>query len=263
MAKPFLSVVIPAYNEAKRLPLTLIDIDKHLRAQDWSYEIIVVDDGSKDATAEITRRFLPLVRGLKLIDNKVNHGKGAVVRQGMLAAKGTIRLFTDADNSTSIDQFSKMLPHFLAKGESASGGKESYDIVIGSRDVPGARLEPPQAWYRRILGKLGNLFIQLLLLRGIWDTQCGFKAFSEEAALEIFPLLKIDRWGFDIEILSLARALGFRIKEMPVVWVNDPFSHVKPAAYLQVLWETIKIRWWLRRGKYPLRRQELPNHDRQ
>ncbi|MDP3947313.1 MAG: glycosyltransferase family 2 protein [bacterium] len=251
MAKPFLSVVIPAYNEAKRIPLTLIDVDKHLRAQDFSYEIIVVNDGSRDATAEIVSRFIPLVRNLKLIDNKVNRGKGAVVRQGMQAAKGAIRLFTDADNSTSIDQFNKMLPHF----------KEGYDVVIGSRDVPGARLEPPQRWYKRLFGNLGNLFIQTLLLRGIWDTQCGFKAFREEAVEEIFPMLKIDRWGFDIEILSLAKALGYRVKEIPVVWVNDPFSHLKLTGYLQVLWETVKIRWWLSRGKYPLRRQELPNDE--
>jgi dolichyl-phosphate beta-glucosyltransferase len=180
------------------------------------------------------------VRNLKLIDNKVNRGKGAAVRQGMLSAKGTIRLFTDADNSTSIDQFNKMLPHF----------KEGYDIVIGSRDIAGARLEPPQPLIRRILGNLGNLFIQTLLLRGIWDTQCGFKAFREEVAEKIFPLCRIDRWGFDIEILALARMLGYHIKEIPVVWVNDPYSHVKPSAYLQVLWETIKIRWWLWRGRY-------------
>lgn len=242
MAKPFLSVVIPAYNEAKRLPLTLIDIDKHLRASGWSYEIIVVDDGSKDTTAEIVRRFIPLVKNLKLIENKANHGKGAAVRQGMLAAKGAIRLFTDADNSTSVDQFAKMLPHF----------KEGCDVVICSRDIEGARLEPPQKWHKRLLGNLGNLFIQALLLRGIWDTQCGFKAFREEAVEEIFPMGKIDRWGFDIEMLSLARALRYRIKEIPVVWVNDPRSHVKPLAYLQVLWETIKIRWWLSHGKYPL-----------
>ncbi|OGY97227.1 MAG: hypothetical protein A2128_01245 [Candidatus Liptonbacteria bacterium GWC1_60_9] len=250
MAKPFLSVVIPAYNEAKRIPLTLIDIDKHLHACDFSYEIIVVDDGSKDATAEIVNRFIPLVRNLKLIDNKVNRGKGAVVRQGMLAAKGALRLFTDADNSTSIDQFNKMLPHF----------KEGYDIVIGSRDVEGARLEPPQPWHKRLLGNLGNLFIQTVLLPGIWDTQCGFKAFREEAVEEIFPMLTIDRWGFDIEILSLARAQGYRIKEVPVVWVNDPHSHVKPTAYLQVLWETITIRWRLYRGRYPLRHPALPEN---
>jgi len=112
----------------------------------------------------------------------------------------------------------------------------------------------------RLLGNLGNLFIQTVLLPGIWDTQCGFKAFREEAVEEIFPMLTIDRWGFDIEILSLARAQGYRIKEVPVVWVNDPHSHVKPTAYLQVLWETITIRWRLYRGRYPLRHPALPEN---
>ncbi len=176
MPKPFLSVIIPAYNEAKRLPLTLIDIDKHLDEQEYSYEIIVVNDGSTDDTAEIVRRFIPLINNLKLIDNQENKGKGAVVRQGMLSAKGLWRLFMDADNSTSIVEFNKMIPYF----------KSGYSVVIGSRDVKGARLMPPQPFYKRILGNIGNLIIQIFLVPGIWDTQCGFKCLSEEAAEKIF-----------------------------------------------------------------------------
>jgi len=243
MARPFLSVIIPAYNEAKRLPLTLIDIDKHLEDQEYSYEILVVNDGSTDETAEIVNRFMPLVENLKLIDNKENKGKGAVVRQGMLLAKGTWRLFMDADNSTSIVEFNKMIPYF----------KDGYEVVIGSRDVRGARMLPPQIFYKRWLGDLGNLFIQALLLPGIWDTQCGFKCFSDEAAEKFFHLTKINRWGFDAEALALAKELGYKIKEMPVFWVNDPRTHVRLSAYLQVLWEVVKVRWWLLGNSYGLK----------
>ncbi|MEK7568051.1 MAG: dolichyl-phosphate beta-glucosyltransferase [Patescibacteria group bacterium] len=238
--KPYLSVIIPAYNEAKRLPLTLIDVDKHLSRADFSYEIIVVNDGSKDATSEIVKRFSHLIKNLRLIDNKENHGKGWVVRQGMLEAKGNVRIFTDADNSTSIDQFFKMMPHF----------KEGYDVVIGSRDIEGSRLVPPQPAYKRFAGNIGNLIIQVLLLPGIWDTQCGFKAFSEEAAEKIFKIAKIDRWGFDVEALALAKEFGYKIKEIPVVWVNDLSSHVSASAYLQVLLEVLKIKWLLITKKY-------------
>ncbi|MDE2001151.1 MAG: glycosyltransferase family 2 protein [Patescibacteria group bacterium] len=240
MAKPFLSVIIPAYNEAKRLPLTLVDIDRHLEQQEYSYEIVVVNDGSTDETAEIVRRFIPLVENLKLIDNAENKGKGAVIRQGMLAAKGTWRLFMDADNSTSVVEFNKMIPYF----------KEGYEVVFGSRTIRGARTLPPQPIYKRFLGHIGNLIIQALLLPGVWDTQCGFKCFSDEAAEKVFSVAKIDRWGFDAEALALARMFGYPIKEMPVFWSNDTRTHVTMTTYLQVLAETAKIRWWLWRKAY-------------
>lgn len=242
MAKPYLSVIIPAYNEAKRLPLTLIDADRHLSEQEYSYEIIVVSDGSTDATAEVVGRFQPLIENLKLIDNKENRGKGAVVRQGMLAAKGNWRVFMDADNSTAIVEFNKMLPYL----------DEGYEVIIGSRAVRGAKMSPPQAIIKRIAGRLGNWFVRWILLKGIKDSQCGFKCFSEEAAKRIFSLARIDRWGFDIEALALARALGYKIKEMPVYWVNDPRSHVRFTSYFQVFWEAAKVRWWLWRKAYKL-----------
>lgn len=242
MAKPYLSVIIPAHNEAKRLPLTLIDVDKHLSQQEYSYEIIVVNDGSTDATAEIVRRFSLLIENLKLIDMPENQGKGAAVRQGMLSAKGNWRIFMDADNSTSISEFQKMIPYF----------RENYEVIIGSRAIKGAKLRPPQPIHRQILGKLGNFFIQIFLLRGIWDSQCGFKCFSEQAAERIFALTRINRWGFDIEALALAKTLGYKIKELPIFWANNPHSQVKAFAYLQVLWETIKIWWWLKKNKYNL-----------
>ncbi len=239
--KPYLSVIIPAYNEAKRLPPTLVDIDRHLSERDFSYEIIVVDNNSKDSTPDIVRRFSSLIKNLKLLEYRTP-GKGGAVAYGMIHAQGSFRIFVDADNSTSIDQFDKMIPYF----------KEGYGVVVGSRDIPGAKLIPPQPWYKQIGGNLGNLVIQILLLPGMWDTQCGFKAFSEEAALQVFPRLKTNRWAFDVEVLALAKRLGFRIKEIPVTWVNDPFSKVKLSTYIQVLYEVVKIKWWMIRGAYSL-----------
>lgn len=241
--KPYLSIIIPTYNEARRLPQTLIDIDFRLQNANFTYEIIVVDDGSKDATIEVAEKFSKMIKNLRFIENEKNKGKGGVVKQGMLQAKGHVRLFTDADNSTSIDQFNKMIDYF----------KQGYQVVIGSRDIKGAKLEPAQAFYKRWLGNIGNLIIQILVLPGLKDTQCGFKAFSEEAAQRIFPLIKINRWAFDIEVLALAKALGYKIKEIPVIWKNDLESKVKLSAYLQVLAEVVKIRTWLWKNEYKLK----------
>ncbi len=240
MAQPYLSIIIPAYNEAERIAETLLDMDKRLAAVPYSYEIMVVNDGSTDKTAEVVEGMKKLVRNLKLVTIAENGGKGGTVRRGMLLAGGQVRLFTDADNSTSIDHFDKMLPFF----------KEGYDIVIGSRAVKGARLDPAEPIYKQIPGKLGNLFIQALLLPGVWDTQCGFKAFTAESAQKIFEFSRIKGWGFDVEILSLAKKMGYRMKEIPVHWVNDTRSHVNAMAYLKVLLETCTIRWWLWRGSY-------------
>ncbi len=239
--KPYLSVIIPSYNEAKRLSLTLIDIDRHLSKADFFYEIIVVDNNSTDATKEIAEKFSRLIKNLKVIEC-LTRGKGAAVKAGMLEANGKIRLFMDADNSTSVDQFFKMIPYF----------NEGYDIVIGSRDIKGAKLIPPQPWSKRIAGNLGNLFIQFMLLPGIWDTQCGFKAFTGEAAEKIFSIMKTFHWGFDVEILALAKRMDYKIKEIPVIWVNNPFSKVSSLAYLQVLWEVVKIKWWIITKKYAI-----------
>jgi dolichyl-phosphate beta-glucosyltransferase len=244
--KPYLSVIIPAYNEANRLPATLIDIDKHLREADFDYEILVVNDGSEDNTADIVRKFEPIVKGLRLAGRDINRGKGYTVREGMREAKGKFRLFTDADNSTSIDHFFKMIPYL----EGTEGQK--YDIVIGSRDIKGSKLIPPQPWYRRIMGNVGNIIIQVLLLPGIWDTQCGFKCFSEEAADRIFPLMKINRWAIDVEALALGKRFGYKIKEIPITWVNDTRSTVKSSAYLGVLRDVLKIRLWLWTNKYKI-----------
>ncbi|MBI2011110.1 MAG: glycosyltransferase family 2 protein [Candidatus Colwellbacteria bacterium] len=242
MSRPYLSVIIPARNEAQRLPLTLIDIDRHLSEAGFPYEIIVADNNSTDSTPEIVERFSQLIPNLKLLRVEAV-GKGGTVKAAMLEAQGEYRLFTDADNSTSIDQFLKMQVYL----------KQGYDVVIGSRVIKGAKMAPPQGILKRVMGKMGNLFIQLMVLPGFWDTQCGFKVFSEAAVKKIFPIQRISGWGFDIELLALAKRFSFRIKEIPVIWVNDPHSKVGIMGYFTTLLDTVKIRWWLWRNAYGLK----------
>lgn len=243
----FLSVIIPAYNEEKRIGKTLLAVDHYLAKQKFDYEILAVIDGATDKTAEVVNNFRQMVRNLRLIDNKQNHGKGWVVRQGMLEAHGEIRLFMDADNATTLDHFDKMLPLF----------RDGYEVVIGSRDskdARGAKQAVPQPLFKRILGNAGNVLIQIFAVPGIWDTQCGFKAFSAKAAKAIFSKTRIDRWGMDIEILALTRKLGFKIGKIPVYWVNDAASLVKLSGYLAVFKELFQIWWWMLTDKYNLKK---------
>lgn len=238
--KPYLSVIIPAYNEAKRLPITLLDMQKKLANVDFPYEIIIVDNNSTDHTKDVIGRFAHLWEELQLTECKIQ-GKGASVRVGMLQAKGEYRAFMDADNSISVDQIVNTLPYF----------KEGYGVVIGSRDVKGAKHDQPL--YRRLAGNIGNLIIQTMLLPGLWDTQCPLKIFTAEAAEKIFPIIKVKHWGFDVEILALAKKMGYKIKEIPANFINDPNSKIKASAYLEVLWEVVKIRWWLWTNKYEIK----------
>ena len=255
-----LSVIIPAYNEERRLPKTLEEIDKYLSKQDYDYEIIVVSDGSKDKTAEVVESLKSQISNLKIIDNKKNNGKGFVVRQGLMEAKGDFRLFTDADNSTSIDQVEKMWPEFaealpnLTPRPTSRGSalEKGADIVIGSRDVKGAVLEPPQPWLRQvILGEGFKLFRKLII--GLWeveDTQCGFKCFTKKVAEDIFSKCKINKFAFDPEILILAKRFGYKIKEVPVYWKNDLESKVKFKSILKMALDLFKIRYYLISRKY-------------
>jgi dolichyl-phosphate beta-glucosyltransferase len=239
----FLSVIVPAYNEAERLPKTLERFNTYLSATGFTYEILVALDGPSDRTREVLRKMLPEIPHLKVIDRPVNHGKGFTVKEGMLTAAGRIRLFADADNSTDIAHFEKMQPFF----------NEGYDLVIASRnskDAPNAEEAVPQAWYKRWTGRLGNLIVQLFAVPGIWDTQCGFKAFRAEVAERIFSSTEIDGWGFDIEVLALARAFNYKIGIIPAHWINDPRSHVRPFDYLRVLGDTLRVRANLRADKY-------------
>ncbi len=237
----YLSIIIPAYNEEKRLPKTLEAINDYLIKQNYQYEILVVNDGSKDKTAEVVRGLTSVIQNLKLVDNKINQGKGAVVRQGMLEAKGEYRLFTDADNSTSIDQVEKMWPEF----------EKGFDIVIGSRDAKGAVLDPPQNFFRSFVGDAFRLLRKIIV--GLWkieDSQCGFKCFTKEAAEQIFPKCKINRFAFDPEILLIAKKMGYKVKEIPVYWKNDPDSKVKFKSMIKMGIDLLKIRWYLISGKY-------------
>lgn len=236
----FLSVVIPAYNEEHRIAHTLAALDAYFKKQIFDYEILVVSDGSKDKTAELVRAHEARIKGLRLVDNQANHGKGYVVRQGMREAQGKFRLFMDADNSVSIEYFDEFLPYF----------SQGYDVVIGSIEVAGATIEEHAAWYRRLLGHWAKLLIRLLAIWGIHDTQRGFKVFSARAAQEVFALQTITRWGFDIEILVIAKRLGYKIKELPVQWHNPGESKVGLSAYVTTLKELLKIRWNMMTGVY-------------
>lgn len=241
----YLSVVIPAYNESERIVKTLRAVFSFFQNQPYSYEILVVSDGSRDNTAEVVRGLETEIPSLRLIDRKENKGKGYTVREGMLAAKGKIRLFTDADNSTDISYFEKMRPLF----------DKEYDIVISTRDskdAEGAGQKIPQPFLKRVLGNMGNLYIQILAVPGIWDTQNGFKAFRDYAAEKIFRASKIDRWAFDVEALALARKFKYKIGIIPVQWENDCMSHVKLSGYVKSLLEVAKIRWNFLAGKYNL-----------
>ena len=240
-----LSVIVPAYNEAARLPKTLSRLQEYLAGKSFTYEILVVLDGPTDATLDVLGRLSKQIDYLGIIDRRLNRGKGYTVKEGMLAARGQIRLFTDADNSTDIDHFDKMKPLF----------DQGCDIVIASRnaaDAAGAAQVVSQAWYKRAIGRLGNRLVQVVAVPGIWDTQCGFKAFRAEAAERIFSQTTLDRWGFDIEVLALAQRLNYKIGIVPARWLNDDRSHVKMSDYLRVLGDTFTVRRNLLTGKYNL-----------
>jgi dolichyl-phosphate beta-glucosyltransferase len=236
----YLSIIVPAYNEEKRIGKTIFAINEYLQKQNYSYEIIVSDDGSKDSTVELVKNLGEKIENLRVIDNKENHGKGYVVRQGIMQAKGEYRLFMDADNATTVDQVENLLPFF----------KDGYDVVIGDRDLKESEIKKHQSRFKEILGDMGNILIQTLAVPGIKDTQCGFKCFSAKFAENIFPKLKVDRWGFDIEILALARKFGYKIKTVPVVWINDEESKVSMSGYINTLKELFQIKWNLISGKY-------------
>lgn len=237
----YLSVVIPAYNEEKRIAKTLIAVDNFLRQQSYESEILVISDGSKDGTVDLAKNLQTQVKNLRVIDEKINHGKGWAVRRAMLEAKGEIRLFMDADNSTTIDQITNFLPYF----------KEGYKVVIGSRRAAGAVIAVKQPWIRDFLGGVFRLIVHLLVPLGITDSQAGFKAFTQEATEVVFKKQTIFRWAFDVEILAITKKLGFKIKEVPIYWINDTKSHVKISGMIKMLLEVWRVRLnlWVRKYK--------------
>ncbi|OGN08455.1 MAG: hypothetical protein A2750_01905 [Candidatus Yanofskybacteria bacterium RIFCSPHIGHO2_01_FULL_45_42] len=235
-----LSVIIPAYNEEKRILSTLGSVSLYLQKQPYDYEIIVVNDGSSDRTASVVESLKSKVQSLRIIDKEKNQGKARAVQAGILAAQGVLRLFMDADNSTKIENLDKMIPYI----------NEGYDVVIASIGTSGAKVAGAEPFYKRLLGKLGNLWIRLCVLPGVKDTQRGFKLFTAQAVEKIFPEMRTSGWGFDVELLALARRFSYKIKEVPIEWRNPPGSKVSLWSYPKVFFQVLKIRWNLRTGKY-------------
>ena len=243
-----LSIIVPAYNEAERILPTLQRMVEYSKLQSYATEIIVVDDGSRDETRQVVSEFAaqnPIVRLEKYDDENgapLNRGKGFAVRWGMLRASGNYRLFSDADLSTPIEDIEKLWP-LLKDGK--------CEIAIASRALPQSNLTVHQPWYREAMGRTFNKFVQLLIVPGIQDTQCGFKLFEGECASRIFDACVIDGFGFDTEVLFLARKWQYRVLEVGVTWQHREQSRVNPlVAPIQMLREIVQVRKNDRRGLY-------------
>jgi dolichyl-phosphate beta-glucosyltransferase len=246
MSAPYLSIVIPAYNEAQRLPKTIERVLQFLGTWGRPAEVIVVDDGSKDDT--IARAKAAGGDRIVVSPNEGNRGKGFSVRRGMLLARGEYRLMTDADLSTPIEEVDRLL------ARAALG----YDVVIASRAMQGANVEIRQPWYRENMGRVFNLFVRTLTGLHLQDTQCGFKLFSARAAEDAFGACLLDGFSFDVEALYVANRRGYRIAELPVTWRNDEATRVgvfrdSTRMFLDLL--RIRQNDWA--GRYPARKSEV------
>lgn len=242
------SIVLPAYNEGARIGATLQKILNFAAVCGWSLEVIVVNDGSTDNTAELVRQHAIHNPMLRLVENPGNRGKGYSVRNGMLHAQGDTLIFSDADLSSPIEEASKLI--FALE--------DGADIAIGSRWLEPELQTTRQPLRRQIFGRMFNLALRLILGLHFKDTQCGFKAFSRQAVEAIFPLQKIERWGFDPEILFLAKTLGFKVKEVPVAWAHREGGGINPVRDgIRMLGEMLRIRWNSLTGKYKARQSEL------
>ena len=241
----FLSVVIPAHNEARRLPNTLPKVLDFLRSQPYKSEIIVVENGSVDGTLEIAQRFAAEAPDMVRVFHEEMRGKGLAVRRGMLEARGKYRFLCDADLSMPIEELPRFLPPQL----------EDFDIAIASRELPQSRRIGEPA-YRHIIGRAFNLMVQAMALPGLKDTQCGFKCFRDEVAEDLFSVQTLPGMSFDVEILFVARRRGYRIVEVPISWYFDPDSRVRLVGdSLRMAWDLLTIRWNALRGMYERRAQ--------
>lgn len=245
----FLSVIIPSYNEESRLPNTLKNAIQFLSQKSFQSEIIVVDDGSSDQTFQTASTFLSSqssqnqLISYQLIKNPKNLGKGQSIRSGVDKARGLLILFMDADNSTPIEELDKFIPLIKPQGKN--------DIVIGSRHLKESSILVHQPWHRKLLGRSANFLIQLLLLPGITDTQCGFKLFNGNIAKDLFAKTFLPRWGFDMEILFLARKMGYQVLAVPVTWLNSSASRLRPIKDgLNTLKELLEIKLNNWQGRY-------------
>jgi dolichyl-phosphate beta-glucosyltransferase len=238
---PKYSIIIPAYNEAARLGNTLDRVLAYVTSERWDAEIIVVNDGSGDRTPDLVREYAKTNSRLRLVENPGNHGKGYSVRNGMLNAEGDILLFSDADLSSPIEEAPKLFAALAA----------GADVAIGSRWLRPETQTQRQSLLRQFYGRLYNLILRLLLGLNFKDTQCGFKAFTGAAAQRIFPPQKIERWGFDPELLYLARKAGLKVVEVPVAWAHVEGTRISPLRDgLRMFGEVLKIRWNAVTGKY-------------
>lgn len=241
MQFPKYSIVIPAYNESRRIPEALVAVVAAIRAQGWSAEVVVVDDGSTDETVQVVLDFAAKNPEVRLEKNPSNRGKGYSVRSGILAAQGEVVMFTDADLSAPIEEASRL---FAAIEQGA-------DIAIGSRWLDRSRQTHRQPLYRQLFGRCFNGVTRLIMGLHFADTQCGFKAFTRTAAQTVFQLQTIERWGFDPEILFIATKRGFKIAEVPVSWAHDErtrISYLRDG--LQMLKEIAIVRWNAFLGRY-------------
>jgi dolichyl-phosphate beta-glucosyltransferase len=235
------SIVIPAYNESERIQSSLNKIVSFLSAQPWQVEVLVVNDGSRDNTAEIVRQFAAQHSYIRLIENPGNRGKGYSIRNGMLQASGDVVLFSDADLSAPITEAPKLFREI----------ENGADVAFGSRWLIAKMQTERQSVLRQIAGRLYNVFMRVLLGLPYKDTQCGFKAFSRKAVDTIFPRQRIERWGFDVELLFLARKFRLNIVEVPVEWAHDDRSKINPLVDgIKMFGEMISIRWNAITGKY-------------
>ena len=238
---PRYSIVIPAYNESARIPATLRSVVECIRRHSWDAEVVVVNDGSRDNTAEIVKQFACTAPEIRLLENPSNRGKGYSVRHGILHALGDIVMFTDADLSSPMDEAEDLFAA-IAKGS---------DIAIGSRWLATSRQTHRQPLYRQFFGRCFNLLTRMVMNLPFADTQCGFKAFTRSAAQTVFQLQTIERWGFDPEILFIALKRGYHITEIPVSWAHDARTRI---SYLrdgmQMLKELAIVRWNALLGRY-------------
>jgi glycosyltransferase involved in cell wall biosynthesis len=235
------SIIIPAYNESERIAGTLERIQGYAAEQKWNVEIIVVDDGSRDTTVDMVRQQARNNPAIRLLQNPGNRGKGYSVRNGMLNAKGEVLLFSDADLSSPIEEANKLFDAIAA----------GADVAIGSRWLQADLQTRRQPIHRQLFGRIFNLLLRLVLRLKFKDTQCGFKAFNRASADVLFPLQQIERWGFDPELLYLARHFGFKVLEIPVAWAHREGTRISPLRDgLHMFMETLRIRWNAITGKY-------------